>query len=151
MNKPGTSLIRRRCAARVAAVLVVILCGWSQVLAAQNVHRPARRVLPSNPPHSTPEAQGMDSTALAAGIEFLMENRETYRIHSVVVIRNGRVVLDARFYPFSRGSRHDIASVTKSFTSALVGIAIGDGHIASVRDPITKHLPDLAIQVLLDT
>ena len=35
-------------------------------------------------------------------------------------------------------------SVAKSFVSALVGIAIGEGKIASVRDPITKYLPELA-------
>ncbi len=53
---------------------------------------------------------------LAAGIDYLLANRETYRIHSVVVIRNDRVVLDARFYPFSREWKHgSIAAQTSIF------------------------------------
>jgi CubicO group peptidase (beta-lactamase class C family) len=145
LNKPGTSLIRRLCAARVASALLVIMCAWGQVLPAQNVRRPTRRALPSNPPQSTPEAQGMNSTTLAAGIEFLMENRDTYRVHSVVVIRNDRIVLDARFYPFSRGWTHDIASVTKSFTSTLIGIAIDKGFISGLDVPMLDFFPDHTI------
>ena len=50
-------------------------------------------------------------------------------IHSLLVIRHGNVILDANFYPFITGTRHDIASVTKSVTSLLVGGAIVQGKV----------------------
>ena len=48
-------------------------------------------------------------------------------VHSVTVIRHGQVVLDAYFYPYRASAPHDVASVTKSITAAIVGIAVGHG------------------------
>jgi CubicO group peptidase (beta-lactamase class C family) len=87
----------------------------------------------------------MDSDTLAAGVDFLIENRETYRVHSVVVIRHGRVVLDTRFYPFSRQWKHDMASVTKSWTSTLIGMAIEMGFIEGVDEPVLGFFPDFTV------
>src|SRR5690349_13103058 len=54
---------------------------------------------------STPEAQGLDSDKLAA---MLMTIRQRgIPIHSLQVIRNGYVVLDAYFYPFQMSTLHD--------------------------------------------
>jgi CubicO group peptidase (beta-lactamase class C family) len=129
----------RRCIGLLMAVVALasaslgIAAESAPSLVGQTARRTSGRVVPSIPHYSTPEEQGMDSTTLAAGIDYLLANRETYRIHSVVVIRNDRVVLDARFYPFSREWRHDLASVTKSVTSTLIGIAIDQGLIAGVN------------------
>ncbi len=143
-QRSGSDL--RRHAGLLAAVATLIIVSLSSgAVLAQSVHRASRRVLPITLPLSTPEEQGMNSETLAEGIEFLITNRETYRVHSVVVIRNGRVVLDARFYPFSSEWRHDIASVTKSFTSTLIGIAIDRGYIAGVDVPVLGFFPDLTI------
>jgi CubicO group peptidase (beta-lactamase class C family) len=101
--------------------------------------------MPSIPHYSTPEEEGMDSTTLAAGVDYLLANRETDRIHSVVVIRNDRVILDARFYPYSREWRHDLASVTKSVTSTLIGIAIDRGLIAGVNARVLDFFPNHTI------
>ncbi len=49
-------------------------------------------------------------------------------MHSVTVIRHGYVVLDAYFYPYQATAPHGVASVTKSITAALVGIAVDKGH-----------------------
>ena len=87
----------------------------------------------------------MDSGALAEGIDFLISNRETYRIHSVVVIRNDHVVLDAGFYPFLPEWGHDIASVTKSVTSTLVGIAIDKGYLDGVDSRVLDFFPDYTV------
>jgi len=109
------------------------------------VRRPSRRAVPSIPPYSTPVEQGMGSNTLAEGIDFLIENRETYRVHSVIVIRGDRVVLDARFYPFSREWKHDIASVTKSLTSTLVGVAIDEGYLDGVDLRVLDFFPDQTV------
>ncbi len=76
---------------------------------------------------STPEAQGMDSQTLAEAFAYVRQRR--IPIHSLLIVRNGYVVLDASFWPFQDGQLHDLASVTKSVTSTLVGIAIGQNRL----------------------
>jgi CubicO group peptidase (beta-lactamase class C family) len=83
----------------------------------------------------------MDSEVLADMVEAVLASREDYRPHQVVVVRNGRVVLDAAFYPFSRGLPHDIASIGKMVTATLIGIAIDEGFIASVDEPVLEFFP----------
>src|SRR2546425_2932453 len=77
---------------------------------------------------SSPEAQGISSHDLADALDFARAN--DVNIHSLTLVRNGVIVLDAYFYPFAPDTRHDVASVTKSVTSILVGMAIADGHLA---------------------
>src|SRR5688500_17599580 len=69
-----------------------------------------------------PEEVGLDSTALVEMCDYAREKR--IPVHSVQIVRRGRLVLDAYFYPFAPGLRHDVASVTTSITSTLVGMAI---------------------------
>ena len=76
---------------------------------------------------STPESEGFSSAALTTMID--EARKKGWAIHSVLVIRNGNVILDANFYPFPAGTRHDIASNTKTITSLLVGAAIQQGKI----------------------
>lgn len=71
---------------------------------------------------STPEEQGMSSAALADAIEYALDKHMA--IHSLLIVRRGVLVLDASFYPFAPDSRHDLASVTKSVTSLLIGAAV---------------------------
>jgi hypothetical protein len=51
-------------------------------------------------------------------------------------VRNGYVVLEAYFWPFQNGELHDLASVTKSVTSTLVGIAIGQQKLNGVNQQL---------------
>lgn len=145
MKKLEESHQCRRHGLLVAVVLGLFLSFVSQAVSAQSARRTSGRVVPSDPQVSTPEEQGMDSGALAEGIDFLMSNRETYRIHSVVVIRNDHVVLDAGFYPFLPEWGHDIASVTKSVTSTLVGIAIDKGYLDDVDARVLDFFPDYTV------
>ncbi|MFZ6846548.1 serine hydrolase domain-containing protein [Undibacterium sp. RuTC16W] len=85
--------------------------------------------------YSSPEAQGMDSQVLAGAFDYIRDHHTP--IHSLTIVRNGYVVLDAYFWPFMDGQFHDVASVTKSVTSTLVGIAIGK-HKLELRQPLTS-------------
>ncbi|WP_426210860.1 serine hydrolase domain-containing protein [Massilia sp. TWP1-3-3] len=64
---------------------------------------------------------------------------------AIVVVKHGKVVLEQYYNGYQRDSIVTSFSVAKSMVSALVGIAIRDGHIATVDDPITRYLPELAI------
>ena len=61
-------------------------------------------------------------------------------VHSILVIRHGYAVLHADFYPYNSDTPHDMASVTKSITSALAGIAVGKGLIR-MDQPLLSFFP----------
>jgi CubicO group peptidase (beta-lactamase class C family) len=91
---------------------------------------------------STPEEQGFDSGKLADGLLNLQENK--VNINSLLIIRNGQVVLDAYFYPYDNSIPHKLASVTKSFTTTLIGIAIAQGKI-QLDQPMVSFFQDRTI------
>jgi CubicO group peptidase (beta-lactamase class C family) len=88
---------------------------------------------------STPEQQGMDSAQLGEMLAYIQERG--YPFHGVVIVRNGYLVLEAYVHPFRAGDRHHIASCTKSFTSALIGIAIEQDYIDSVDHKLLDFFP----------
>ena len=92
---------------------------------------------------SPPEKQGMDSRVLTDMLEYV--HQRNLNLHSLLIVRHGYVVLDAYFYPYSRDSLHDVASVTKSVTTSLVGIALEKGFIKSVKQPVLELFPDRII------
>lgn len=76
---------------------------------------------------STPEEQGFDSAKLAEGLQNIRE--KDINIHSLMIIRNGDVILDAYFHPNEGESVHHLASVTKSVMTTLIGIAADQGYL----------------------
>jgi CubicO group peptidase (beta-lactamase class C family) len=68
------------------------------------------------------------------------------RIHSLLIVRNGYAELDATVLPFQKNSLHDVASVTKSITSTLVGIARGQGRLRGVTQPVLSIFGDRQVQ-----
>jgi len=88
---------------------------------------------------ASPESQGLDSAVLAEAIDYVLTKK--IPVHSFLIVRNGVVVFDAYFYPYTGREVHDVASVTKSFTSATIGIAIQQGYIKSVDQKVLSLLP----------
>jgi CubicO group peptidase (beta-lactamase class C family) len=107
--------------------------------AAQGVYWPAESWR-----RSSPEAQGMDAGVLADALEYIQAHH--IPIHSLQIVRHGSLLLDAYFWPFANGQLHDLASVTKSVTSTLTGIAIGERRLTGVQEPVLAALgnPDVA-------
>src|SRR5688572_6124666 len=97
-------------------------------------------------PTATPEEIGIDSAPLAEMFDFIRERQ--IPVHSIQLVRRGRLVLDAYFYPYDGRTRHDVASVTKSITSTLVGLAIERGYIRDVQQPVLGFFPDRTIAEL---
>lgn len=71
---------------------------------------------------------------------FLM-NKST---NAFLVIRNDQIYYEKYFNEYSQGEKLPSFSIAKSFVSALVGIAIDEKAIGSVRDTVTQYLPELA-------
>ncbi len=62
---------------------------------------------------------------------------------ALVVIRRGEVVQERYFNGYARESIATSFSMAKSVVAALVGVAIAEGHIASMAEPVTRYLPEL--------
>jgi CubicO group peptidase (beta-lactamase class C family) len=60
-----------------------------------------------------------------------------------LIIKDDRLIYENYFNGYKRDSINTSFSVAKSFVSALVGMAIDEGLINSVDDPITKYIPEL--------
>lgn len=88
---------------------------------------------------STPEEQGLDSKVLAAMVDKITQKH--LNVHSVTVIRHGYVILDAYFYPYRPTATHDVASVTKSITAAITGIAVDKGLVKTDQS-LLSFFPD---------
>jgi CubicO group peptidase (beta-lactamase class C family) len=67
----------------------------------------------------------------------------SHRVRSLLVIRNDTILFEGYGQGTSASELHPSYSIAKSFTSALIGIAIDEGHIGSERDLVTDHLPEL--------
>jgi len=89
---------------------------------------------------SSPEQQGINSAILAAAVKNAKQNGNN--IHSLLIIKNDHLVLDAAFYPYKNSYVHDLASCTKSITSLLIGIAIDQGFIKSENEHILDFFPE---------
>lgn len=94
-------------------------------------------------PLSTPEKQQLDPEPLAELVSLIREGRRYPRLHSLLVIRHGYLVVEEYFGGHQGDALHTLQSVTKSFTSALVGIAISKGEFKGVDEKILDFFPDM--------
>jgi CubicO group peptidase (beta-lactamase class C family) len=90
---------------------------------------------------ATPESQNLSKTILDAAI-IKIEKGDYGKIHSLLIIRNHYLILENYFSGYERDDIHPVYSVTKSVTSALVGIAIKQGKINSVNTKILEFFPE---------
>ncbi len=92
---------------------------------------------------TAPEEQGMDSEKLAQMVEHIQQAK--LDLHSLLIARNGYLVSELYAYPYSAGQAHWVASVTKSVIDALIGIAIQQGYIKDVHQPLLSLLTDYEV------
>ncbi|HEY3556312.1 MAG TPA: serine hydrolase [Kribbella sp.] len=82
---------------------------------------------------STPEAQGLTAAALGSFVAALDAGES--EIQTLMVLRHGQVVLEEAWAPYRLEDRHLLFSVSKSFTSTAVGLAV-DAGLLSLDDPV---------------
>jgi CubicO group peptidase (beta-lactamase class C family) len=94
----------------------------------------------ANPlPRSAPEAQGVSSAAVLAFVEAADQKVDV--MNSFMLVRHGHVVAEGWWTPYDAKTRHELYSLSKSFTSTAVGLAAADGKL-SIDDPVLKFFPD---------
>ncbi len=102
---------------QLLAALVVVVGMGSLCLAAEPL------------PRSSPESQGVSSAAILAFVEAADKNIES--MNSFMLVRHGHVVAEGWWSPYDAESPHSLYSLSKSFTSTAVGLAIAEGKLSS--------------------
>ncbi len=100
------------------------------------------------------DSVGFDSTRLAALTQSIRSWPEL-GVHAILIERNGRLIYEEYFDGFDERwgqplgrvtmtaeSKHDLRSITKSVVSALIGIALAEGKIQSLNQPLIKWFPE---------
>ena len=90
-------------------------------------------------PRSRPEAQGVSAPAVQAFVE--AADKELDSLHSFMLVRHGQVVAEGWWAPYAPESPHMLFSLSKSFTSTAVGLAIAEGKL-SLDDEVLKFFPE---------
>ena len=89
-------------------------------------------------PRATPESQGVSSTALLKFVNTLDEKIDG--MHSVMLVRHGQVILEGWWKPYAAQHNHVLYSLSKSFTSTAVGLAVAEGRL-TIDDEVLKFFP----------
>src|SRR5688572_9916064 len=94
---------------------------------------------PISLPRSSPEAQGVASAAIREFVE--AADQQVNAMNSFILVRHGQVVAEGWWTPYSAQVPHVLYSLSKSFTSTAVGLAVADGKL-SVDDEVLKFFPE---------
>ena len=88
--------------------------------------------------YSTPEAQGISSTDILAFVEAAEEQIDA--LHSFILLRHDNVVAQGWWNPYNPESPHTLASLSKSFTSTAIGMAVDEGML-TINDLVISFFP----------
>lgn len=96
-------------------------------------------------PRSTPTAQGVDPS----GVDRLLDALAAAKLeqHSLMIVRHGHVVVEGWWAPYEPDGLHLLYSLSKSFTSTAVALAVEEG-LLGVDDLVTGFFPDLLPEVI---
>jgi CubicO group peptidase (beta-lactamase class C family) len=167
----GAARVRRRGVHAIAAILAAIallLVVWIGVAATVYPPEYVRRVLlwrdsdvgdylhnfPHRPLQAATEpfqfdvATGDDRVSAVLESAFAVDDIDTFLTRTdtqaFIVIQDDRVVFERYYNGWQRDSMLTSFSVAKSFVSTLVLMAIEEGYVNSIDDPITDYLPEMA-------
>ena len=84
---------------------------------------------------------GIDSGLVTALVQEVLTGG-IKNIHSIVLVRHGKLVFEEYFYGFHKSKLHQLHSVSKSITAILVGIALDKGMIQSVQTRVHTYFQE---------
>jgi CubicO group peptidase (beta-lactamase class C family) len=112
-------------------IWVMMICGMTTLCCAAEITASAL-------PRGTPEAEGIPSAAI---LDFVQTaDRDIDALHSFMLVRHGHVVAEGWWSPYGPEIRHSMFSLSKSFTSTAVGLAIAEGKL-NLDDEVLKFFP----------
>ncbi len=90
-------------------------------------------------PNALPESRGMDSGLLTMAVT---QAENLTFVDGLIVIRNGFIVAERYYNDYHTSKPHNIMSVSKSFLSAITGLAFEQGYLDSLDHPILEYFPE---------
>ena len=87
----------------------------------------------------TPEQAGISSNAVAKYISIMQ--RRGVSLHSVLMLKDGKLVCEAYWKPFDKDFKHRMYSQTKSFVGVAIGLLLEEGKLA-LDDKVADYFPD---------
>jgi CubicO group peptidase (beta-lactamase class C family) len=124
----------RSLAASFLALLLIVGCGGNDVIDQVPIVNESQPL-----PTAKPEEVGMDAALLAQAVSTLPPAIE-HGMHSMLVLRHGKLVAEEYWNGYDRTALQDLRSATKSITSLLVGVAIDKSLLRNVDEPIRESL-----------
>jgi CubicO group peptidase (beta-lactamase class C family) len=95
-------------------------------------------------PVSTLEKEGIDRAMIEKFVQKLIDTRQenvsTSQVHSVLIARHGKLVLEEYFHGFDRDTPHDTRSASKSWTNVLIGAAMQAGVPIRLDTPVYETM-----------
>jgi CubicO group peptidase (beta-lactamase class C family) len=95
---------------------------------------------PAPLPRATPESQGLPSSAIEAFLDGVAA--AGVELHSVMLLRHGNVLAEGWWDPYTPDGLHLLYSLSKSFTSTAIGLAVGEG-LLSIDDLVSSFFPEV--------
>jgi CubicO group peptidase (beta-lactamase class C family) len=89
--------------------------------------------------YAAPESQGVASSAILAFVEAAEKNIDS--LHSFMLLRHGQVLAEGWWAPYAAERPHMLFSLSKSFTSTAIGMAVAEGRL-SVDDLVLSFFPE---------
>lgn len=124
---------------RVALIGIALLAPALATVESQEERAPL--ALPYDWEVATPSSQGVDAKALEE-VSRRAAAGEFGQVDGLLVVRGGKLIFERYYHGWDMHRIHTIQSETKSVTSALIGIAIGEGKIKSVDQPVMDFFPE---------
>jgi CubicO group peptidase (beta-lactamase class C family) len=91
---------------------------------------------------TSPEAEGIPSSAVLDFIQAVEQHSHPLdALHGFMLLRHGNVAAEGWWAPYGPQSPHSMYSLSKSFTSSAIGLAVAEG-LLTVDDPVLKFFPD---------
>ena len=101
--------------------------------------------MPSSLPRSAPADQQVDPAAILSFLD-AVEERPDIEMHSLMVVRHGRVVAEGWWAPYSAERPQLLYSLSKSFTSTAAAFAQAEG-LLDLDDTVVSHFPEFAADI----
>jgi CubicO group peptidase (beta-lactamase class C family) len=97
-------------------------------------------------PVSTLDQEGLDQAVIERFVQKLIDmpqdNVSTSQVHSLLIARRGKLVLEEYFHGFDRDTPHDTRSASKSWTNVLIGAAMQAGVPIRLDTPVYETMLD---------
>lgn len=91
----------------------------------------------------------LDTSLLSEMMQKII-NGTYLNVHSVLIIKDGKLVFEQYFYQYTKDSVQEMRSATKSFLSALTGIALDKGFIKSKNETALSYFPEYTFKNMSD-